>query len=377
MFDDSFGDFIAGSELLIAKTDDVNSFHFNLIRIIIQTHPLMKRTEFLRGVGLAGLSSLIPFNNSLATPAGSTQKTTGTCVLIPSETEGPFPLDLSTSNSATYFRSDVRESCTGTRLNLKMKIIGIDSCQALPNVRVNIWHCDKDGIYSGYNNSQNPGSTTTTYLRGYQMTDVNGEVNFTTIFPGWYNGRICHIHFQVYVSSVYKAVSQLTFDIPTKNALYAANSLYTKGADPLNFSGDNIFSDGYTQQLATLTANSDGSYNSYLEVTINSNGAPSGIRNYEGETGGQFKLGQNFPNPHNGRTTVPYSLITSSDVQLDIYDLSARLVRSLPQGTKNAGDQKVVVDFAELGIASGNYLYQLQVSNSSGIFRQAKMMSFR
>ncbi|HZA63876.1 MAG TPA: hypothetical protein VE573_13460 [Nitrososphaeraceae archaeon] len=26
-------------------------------------------------------------------------------------------------------------------------------------------------------------------LRGYQMTDDNGTVQFTTIYPGWYEGR--------------------------------------------------------------------------------------------------------------------------------------------------------------------------------------------
>ncbi|MEZ4687486.1 MAG: hypothetical protein R3B47_15900 [Bacteroidia bacterium] len=99
----------------------------------------------------------------------------------------------------------------------------------MQSVRVNIWHCNKDGLYSGYDGNNNPGQAGLTYLRGYQMTDANGEVEFITILPGWYNGRICHIHFQVYVSSSYAAISQLTFPIADKNAIYQANStLYTK-----------------------------------------------------------------------------------------------------------------------------------------------------
>lgn len=207
------------------------------------------------------------------------------------------------------------------------------------------------------------------------MTDANGEVTFTTIFPGWYTGRICHIHFQVYVSSVYKAVSQLTFDAATKNALYAANStLYTKGADPMTVSTDNIFSDGYTQQIATLTQNTDGSYSSYLEVTVDATGS-TGLANYEGETGGYFKLGQNFPNPHNGITTIPFVLNTASEVKIELYDLSARKVGEINKGTLQTGEHAVVVDLDAMGIAHGNYLYQLDVTNDNGVFRQCKMMT--
>ncbi len=335
----------------------------------------MKRTEFLKGLGLAGAASFIPFKSVLA-DAGTVAKATGSCVLIPSETEGPFPLDLTTTNAATYFRQDVRETKTGTKLNLKLKIIGLDNCLPMANLRVNIWHCDKDGIYSGYNNSQNAGDVNATFLRGYQMTDANGEVNFVSIFPGWYSGRLCHIHFQVYVSSVYKAVSQLTFDIATKNALYAANTTeYTKGADPMTVASDNVFSDGITYQTATLTANGDGSYSSYMEVTINGTGAATGIKNYEGETGGHFKMGQNYPNPWVEQTTVPITLNTASHVQLDIYDLSARKVATINKGSLQPGDYNVEVNTSSLGIATGNYIYQLQVTNSQGTFRQCKMMT--
>ncbi|MBS1772227.1 MAG: T9SS type A sorting domain-containing protein [Bacteroidetes bacterium] len=332
----------------------------------------MKRSDFIKGVGLAGVGTVLPWG---ATKAIAADKTTGTCVLIPSETEGPFPLDLTTNNAATYFRQDLREDRTGVTLNLKMKIIGLANCLPMANVRVNIWSCDKDGIYSGYNTSQNAGSTTATYLRGYQMTDANGEVNFVTIFPGWYTGRICHIHFQVYVSSVYKAVSQLTFDATTKNALYAANSsLYTKGADPITVTSDNIFSDGYSQQIASLTQNTDGSYSSYLEVTIDGSGS-TGLVNYEGETGGQFKLGQNYPNPHNGITTIPFTLNTASEVKIEIFDLNARKVGVVDMGTLQIGDHTSTVNLESMGIAYGNYLYQLDVTNSNGVFRQCKMMT--
>ncbi len=38
------------------------------------------------------------------------------------------------------------------------------------------------------------------YLRGVQEADANGQVTFTTIFPGAYSGRWPHIHFEVFES---------------------------------------------------------------------------------------------------------------------------------------------------------------------------------
>lgn len=332
----------------------------------------MNRKDFLKGLGLAGAGTFLSSTKSLAGPIKYNSLLGGpVCTLIPSETAGPFPLDL-TENS-TYFRQDIRENKTGVLLNLKLKIFGVNNCAPMQNVRVNIWHCDKDGLYSGYSQSNNQGQAGLTYLRGYQFTDANGEVNFVTIFPGWYTGRICHIHFQVYVSANYAAISQLTFPIAAKNALYAANSsLYTKGADPLTYASDNIFSNGYEFQLATLTENSNGGYDAYLEVSVDASGV---LATYEPETGGQFSLGQNFPNPHTGVTTIPFTLTNPSDVQIDLWDLAGKKVATVRKTDLSAGDNSIVLNLQELGLPVTHYAYQLQVENSNGVFRQAKMMT--
>lgn len=330
----------------------------------------MKRKAFLQSLGLAGVSSLLPDSLLKASPATSRQAPAPPdCVLIPSETAGPYPLDL-TENSF-YFRQDVREDRTGVQLNLKMRVIGLENCLPMQNLRVNIWACDKDGNYSGYQTEVGQ-----TYLRGYQMTDAEGYVTFTTIFPGWYNGRICHIHFQVYVSSVYAAVSQLTFPIDIKNQIYADNAtLYTKGADPLSFSTDGIFADGYTLQLASLTPNPDGNgYDAYLEVAIQGSGT-SVLATLTPETGGQFKLGQNTPNPFSIETTVPFHLANTSEVLLELWDTMGRKVASINGGRMSAGDQSIKVNFNSLGIPVANYAYQLQVTNENGTYRQSKLMT--
>lgn len=332
----------------------------------------MNRKQFLSGLSIAGVGSLISGQFLKAKAAPPTPPFD--CVLIPSETAGPFPLDL--SENETFFRQDVREELPGVQLNLKMKIIGLENCEPMQNVRVNIWHCDKDGVYSGYRTGNNPGDTDATSFRGYQFADANGEVEFITILPGWYPGRICHIHFQVYVSSSYSAVSQLTFPIEEKNAIYAANAeVYPKGTDPLSFQQDNIFSDGYEYQLATLTANEEtGGYDSYLEVAVQGEGTV-GLGHLERQAAKQFSLAQNFPNPYTANTTIPFTLKQAADVTVELYDLSGKRVYALAKENLATGDHQIPLELEALGLPVASYVYQMTVSNADGAFKLCKMMT--
>ncbi|HNP48183.1 MAG TPA: hypothetical protein PKK99_05915 [Bacteroidia bacterium] len=336
----------------------------------------MDKREFLRTIGMAGVASLLPFGKSLANNAKP--GTSGGCVLIPSETAGPYPLDLSTN--AAMFRTDIRETQAGMIHKVRLRIIGTGNCLPMPNLRVDLWHCNVDGYYSGYTVNGHLGNQNhvgETFCRGIQMTDVNGEVEFTTIFPGWYPGRISHIHFQIFVNSVVQATSQLTYPLTEKNLIYTTVAPYTTwGADPLNFSQDNIFSDGYINQLATLTQNTTtGGWDSFLEVGINGNGVSTGMLQMEPETGGYFKMGQNFPNPYRDETTIPFSLKLPADVTLELWDIHGKKVATILRPGMSAGDQTIKVNIESLGLAAANYVYQLEVKNAQGSFRQCKMMS--
>ena len=68
---------------------------------------------------------------------------------------------------------------------------GSAACVPLEGVVVDVWHCDALGDYSGV--ERNTGN----FLRGFQRTDANGRAAFTTIYPGWYQGRAVHIHFKI------------------------------------------------------------------------------------------------------------------------------------------------------------------------------------
>ena len=210
---------------------------------------------------------------SVASSAASSSPTSASCTLIPTETIGPFPLSTLLNNSSVL-REAINEDKTGVPLTVKLKLVDVNNKCAPVSGYVYIWHCDKDGLYSGYSESNNAGQAGKTYCRGVQYTDTNGVATFTTIYPGWYAGRITHIHFQIFLttySSTAKstAVSQLAFPLDITTAVYNS-SLYTKGQNTSvpSFAADNVFSDGTTYQMATMSGNINEGYTAELEVGL-------------------------------------------------------------------------------------------------------------
>ena len=197
----------------------------------------------------------------------------GSCTLTATETDGPYPLYAILSNAAMV-RSDIRESKTGIPLTITLTIQDLSAgCTPVAGAAVYIWHCDKDGLYSGYSASNNAGQAGLTYLRGIQVTDANGQVTFTTIYPGWYAGRITHVHFQVYLNNnlavTATATSQLAFPQEVTQAVYKT-SLYTKGQNSsvTSFAADNVFSDGTGTEMVSISGDTTNGYNASLTVTI-------------------------------------------------------------------------------------------------------------
>jgi protocatechuate 3,4-dioxygenase beta subunit len=114
-------------------------------------------------------------------------------------------------------------------------------------------------------------------LRGLQVTDAAGTVTFTSVFPGCYQGRWPHAHFEIYdapanASSGSAAVktSQLALPQAECEAVYAddryGNS--TRNLSQLSLDTDGIFQDGYEDQLATLQGNPTTGYVAALTIRI-------------------------------------------------------------------------------------------------------------
>ncbi len=339
----------------------------------------MNRKSFLKGIGLAGIAAIVPFKKSKA----DTISIEGTdCVLIPAETAGPFPIDLSAEPE--YFRVDITEGKTGLPLTVNLTIVNVnDNCNPIPNARVDVWHCDKDGYYSGFVNNGYLGTinnTGETFCRGIQMTDAEGKVTFTTIYPGWYPGRVGHIHFEVYIGATLKATSQLAFPNDINDLVNSTDPLYTAhGINPTSNEEDGVFDSppgDLEYELSTVTGSIETGYTSELTVGIS---APveTAIANFEPETGGQFTLGQNKPNPFDAETAIPFTLINAATVTIELFDLSARKIAQVYSAQVNAGEHVASLDKNRYNLSKGNYIYQIQTENEKGIFRQCKVMMVR
>lgn len=69
----------------------------------------------------------------------------------------------------------------------------------MENLYVDFWHCNTTGVYSGVITSGNGDSSeatliNATFFRGIAPTNLEGVVEFTTKFPGFYTGRTTHVH---------------------------------------------------------------------------------------------------------------------------------------------------------------------------------------
>jgi len=206
----------------------------------------------------------------------------GVCIANASETNGPFPSDGSNSvngmdsnvlQESGVVRSDIRPSfgsSTGTAegvpLMLTLKVLNSNnSCAALSGYAVYLWHCTRDGMYSLYSGAVQDQN----YLRGVQVTDTNGELTISTIFPGCYAGRYPHIHFEVYPSlsmaTLYTnrvLTSQLAFERDVCSTIYQGAPGYSASLDNLagvTLANDGVFGDNSAAQMAQMTAAVTGS----------------------------------------------------------------------------------------------------------------------
>ena len=241
--------------------------------------------------GAAALVACTKVDGNSVDAAGTTADATtdaasgsdDTCATIASETSGPYPdLDDMIANT-TYERSSIAETETGTALTFTLAILdSANACAPIAGARVIVWHCNKDGVYSEYNNNMNAGSTTATYLRGWQTSDASGNVTFTTVFPGWYSPRATHIHVEVYAPgdlTTPKKTTQFGFPDAINTAVQSQATYKSGQANTTTNDTDQVFGGtetatgdgdggGHEHQIATVTGDVASGYVATLDVAF-------------------------------------------------------------------------------------------------------------
>jgi protocatechuate 3,4-dioxygenase beta subunit len=225
----------------------------------------ISRREAMAVMGAAGTAFAFGCaGQSPASPSAATTTTTGgstnaACAVTPSETVGPFP------SLTDIFRSDIREAKAGTLLTLTFKVVNVNAgCAAVPNANVEIWHVDAAGNYSEYGTQ-----TAATFLRGIQTTNANGEVMFTTIYPGWYQGRATHIHVEVTMNGRSVKATQIAFPEAINNTVHSQGAYATgRGTNPMSNLSDGIFADSLASELITPEGNVASGYTASVQIGV-------------------------------------------------------------------------------------------------------------
>jgi protocatechuate 3,4-dioxygenase beta subunit len=259
---------------------------------------LMSRRRALQFLAVGGLTALVgcgssgdssraattatPATTSAASTSAATDAASTVVSEISEETGGPFPADGSNGpnvlSESGIVRRDVRSSfgsfsgrAEGIPLTVSMTILDVQAGGTpVAGAAVYIWHCSREGGYSLYSD----GVTDQNYLRGVQEADGDGKLSFLSVYPGAYQGRWPHVHFEVYPSLAEATAagsklvtSQIALPEDTSAEVYATTG-YEQSVENFaqtSLATDNVFSDGYSTQLGTVT----GSIGSGLTVQLN------------------------------------------------------------------------------------------------------------
>lgn len=306
------------------------------------------------------------------------------CVLSPSQTGGPFYLD------PEFNRADITESQAGLPLKLKIRVMGVNNCEPVPQALVNIWHCNAEGTYSKFGRmAGNPQDASDAgWLRGYQMTDANGYCEFETIFPGWYRGRATHIHFDVHLgfdprekvdgrpnpSSTF--CSQMYFPGNVKTKVYTHHEAYkTRGDDPTGTQQDRLYQRTVGSDALMLTFDESDYPNTLsakFTIGLDMSGSPTKAQNVEGRN--YFQLRENFPNPFSDKTKLDFRMLSAGSVTLSVVNSAGEVAAQIMNRQLPSGDYNIELDrkSPDYYLEPGTYFFDMQVRNQHGNFRQSR-----
>jgi protocatechuate 3,4-dioxygenase beta subunit len=210
--------------------------------------PITRRASLLTLGGLAAGALGWKTDAALSAGDGPAGVASGaiSCVLTPEMTEGPYYV------SGEKVRRNITEGRPGVPLELSLTVVNASTCKPIKGASVDIWHCDALGVYSGVQGN------TGTFMRGVQPTDVHGLARFTTVYPGWYQGRAVHIHVKVHIGGNVVHTGQFFFNDAVTDAAYTQAPYNTRGARDIRDSNDSIYRNGGSKSLLKMKKSGTG-----------------------------------------------------------------------------------------------------------------------
>ncbi|KAI0123521.1 Intradiol ring-cleavage dioxygenase [Xylariales sp. AK1849] len=176
-------------------------------RNVARRNAALENARAKRGIKKRDLDTVLATSHNettlgytLNTDAATLFSGNSSCLLTPEVTQGPYYV------GGEYIRRNIIEDQEGVDTVIDYQVIDVETCEPVPNVYLEMWHCNSTGVYSGVIASSNGDDSdatniNATFLRGIQQTDSDGVAQFETLFPGHYTSRATHIHLLVHTNA--------------------------------------------------------------------------------------------------------------------------------------------------------------------------------
>ena len=242
---------------------------------------IYRRRDMLRVLGLGSAAIFFgydPLRSMLDDPAGFESGALAAnlpdCVVRPEQTEGPYFVDEKLDRSDIRVDPSDKSIRPGVPLRLEFHVSRMAgaACTPLSGAIVDVWHCDAAGVYSDVRDNQFD-ARGKKFLRGYQQTNANGNADFLTIYPGWYEGRAVHIHFKIrsvaQSARAQEFTSQLYFDESVNDRIFEQAPYNSKRGRRVMNDADYLYRRGGKELLLTPAKNAQG-YTAKFDIGLQS-----------------------------------------------------------------------------------------------------------
>jgi protocatechuate 3,4-dioxygenase beta subunit len=308
-------------------------------------------------------------NAGSASPDAASGSASPDCVLSPSVNEGPFYLSLD------LLRQDITGGRPGIPLAYAFTVLD-DACKPVQGALVDIWQCDKDGVYSGYAGQANGASTVgETFLRGVQATDSQGQARFTSIYPGWYPNRLTHLHVKIHIGSDVVITTNLFYPEAINEEVYATADYKQHGPNPTAVANDiELHGDTDRYQALMLRIEKDGKGGYAAGFSLGINAPSSSLGAARTGLASALRFDRPFPNPARETTTLKYAIAAPSEISLEIRGASGALIERRNLGLVGSGEHTLAWNRASGKIPPGIYTLHLTALSPTGTAARTRLL---